>query len=315
MKPVLSNLRGKGHISAAYIDDTYLQGESKQECRQNVYDTVTLFHSLGLVAHPDKSVFEPTQKLVILGFEIDSVHMIIKLTLDKAERLKTSCVAVLTSTQFSIREIAQVIGYMVASFPGVMFGQLHYRILEGEKSQALQYSKGDYDSKMTLSSSAQSELQWWVENICEAYNIINRPPPNFTIFTDASKTGWGGVTQSNVKAGDTWSRTERQHHINYLEILAVYYSLKAFRHLIVGLHIKILCDNTTAVACLNHMGASHTENCNAITKIIWEWCIENHVWITAAHIPGIENVQADHESRYVQSGMGRKLNPQMLQQA
>ena len=82
MKPALSTLRKKGHISAAYIDDTYLQGESKQECKNNVFDTVTLFHSLGLVAHPDKSVFEPTQKLVILGFEIDSVKMIIKLTSD-----------------------------------------------------------------------------------------------------------------------------------------------------------------------------------------------------------------------------------------
>ena len=309
------HLKKKGHISAAYIDDTYLQGESKQECKNNVFDTVTLFHFLGLVAHPHKSVFEPTQKLVILGFEIDSVKMIIKLTSDKAEHLKTACKSVLNSSSSSIREIAQVVGYLVASFPGVMFGQLHYRLLEKEKSQALQHCKGDYEGKMTLSGSAQTELQWWVENIHDAYNIINRPPPSFTIYTDASKSGWGGVTESDIRAGDIWNKTERQSHINYLELLAVYYTLKAFKHLVSGLHIKVLCDNTTAVACLNHMGTSHSESCNALTTSVWEWCIVNHMWITAAHIPGTENVQADHESRFAQTGMEWKLNAQMLQQA
>ena len=39
------------------------------------------------------------------------------------------------------------------------------------------------------------------------------------------------------------------------------------------------------------------------------------MWITATHIPGFENVQADHESRYTQSGMEWKLDQQMLQQA
>jgi hypothetical protein len=110
MKAALSYLWKKGHISAAYIDDTYLQGDSKQECRANVHDTMTLFHSLGLVSHLEKSVFEPTQKLVILGFDIDSVQMIVKLTPDKAQRLAVACISVLNAAETSIREISQVIG-------------------------------------------------------------------------------------------------------------------------------------------------------------------------------------------------------------
>lgn len=52
-----NRLTTKGYITAAYVDDTYLEEESKQECRQNAHDTVTLLQSLGLVADPDKSVF------------------------------------------------------------------------------------------------------------------------------------------------------------------------------------------------------------------------------------------------------------------
>ena len=42
-KPVFSMLRTKGHIIVGYIDDSYLQGDSSEECQQNVKDTIELF--------------------------------------------------------------------------------------------------------------------------------------------------------------------------------------------------------------------------------------------------------------------------------
>ncbi|KAL9962673.1 hypothetical protein ACROYT_G031795 [Oculina patagonica] len=38
-------------------------------------------------------------------------------------------------------------------------------------------------------------------------------------------------------------------------------------------HIRLLIDNTTAIAVLNHMGTSHSKPCNRLGKEIWEWCI------------------------------------------
>ena len=117
---------------------------------------------------------------------------------------------------------------MVASFPGVMFGPLHYRKIEKEKSQALKQCKGDYEAKMTLPTYAKSELQWWINHIHTAYNVINRNSSEITVFTDASKTGWGGVTEGGDRAGDNWTPSEVKSHINFLELLAVFHSLKAF---------------------------------------------------------------------------------------
>ena len=62
-------------------------------------------------------------------------------------------------------------------------------------------------------------------------------------------------------------------------------------------HIRILTDNTTTIAVLNHMGASHSDPCNRLGKEIWEWCISRKIWLSAAHIPGVCNIQADFESR------------------
>ena len=102
MKPVFSTLRKEGHIAASYIDDTYLQGDTKEECQVSVHETVNLFHSLGLVSHPEKSVFEPTQILIILGFEINSINVTVKLTVDKVTLLVDACQMLIQSTTISI---------------------------------------------------------------------------------------------------------------------------------------------------------------------------------------------------------------------
>ena len=61
LKPVYSALRGAGHLSSGYIDDSYLQGDTFQECHGNVVDTTTMFTRLGFFVHPEKSVFVPSQ--------------------------------------------------------------------------------------------------------------------------------------------------------------------------------------------------------------------------------------------------------------
>ena len=51
------------------LDDFYLQGESIQQCRDNVVHTVSLLRDLGFVTHPDKSMFESAQCVKFLvGF-------------------------------------------------------------------------------------------------------------------------------------------------------------------------------------------------------------------------------------------------------
>lgn len=77
LKPPLSGLHKLGHISVAYLDDIYLQGQSLQGCVANVIDTIVLLSKLGFVIHPEKSCPKPTQTLTIWGFLIDSVTMTI----------------------------------------------------------------------------------------------------------------------------------------------------------------------------------------------------------------------------------------------
>ncbi len=139
LKPPLASLHTKGHIISCHLDDFYLQGETFEKCRQNVIDSVTLFTRLGLLVHPDKSIFTSSQSLVILGFEINSVSMTVRLTREKAQAIKLDCEKFIHKSErkLIIREVAQIVGKLVSSFPGVIFGPLYYRTLEKDKSKAL----------------------------------------------------------------------------------------------------------------------------------------------------------------------------------
>jgi hypothetical protein len=296
MKPVFAMLRQMGHQSSPYIDDSFLTGYSYEDCAANVVDTIQLFDKLGFVAHPDKSVFIPTQELVFLGFVLNSVTMQVRLTPDKATKLARACQDLLTKPQPTVRQVARVTGLLVSSFPGVAWGPLYYRMLEADKTAALHYHKGNFDKPMSLSLPAKQELEWWINNIPTAFNPILRDEPKITLKTDASKLGWGGVVQDH-STGGLWSVAEATEHINYLEMLAVFHSLKSFRDLLYGKHVRVMVDNTTAECVIRQMGTSHGCKLNELAKAIWQWCAEQDIWITMSHIPGCENTQADKESR------------------
>ena len=113
-KPVNLCLRQQGHISVSYIDDSYLQGDDYNDCKQNVLDTIKLFDYLGFVVHPGMSSLIPKQK--ILRFTIDSVLMRVYPTKEKVEKVKSLGTELLQCPSPSIRRVASVLAFLVSLF-------------------------------------------------------------------------------------------------------------------------------------------------------------------------------------------------------
>ena len=145
-----------------------------------------------------------------------------------------------------IREVAQVIGLIVSSFPAVQYAQLHYRTLESEKIRALKVNAGNYEFTMTLSQMAKTELRWWIENIDMASRPIMCGNSDITITTDASNLGWGAVC-NGTKSEGPWGNDEADFHINYLEMKAVLLGLKSLCNNSTGTHVRVQSDNTTSL--------------------------------------------------------------------
>lgn len=316
LKPVFAKLRDMGHASTSFIDDSMQVSVSYDQCLDNVLATIELLMSLGFVVHPEKSVFTPSQRIVYLGFIIDSFQMMVFLTQERTDSILALCKSLHKANYVLIRDLARVIGKIISTFPAVRYGPLFYRLLEENKKAALKDSKGDYDCYTQLTDQARSELKWWLDNICLASKPILISQPEVIIESDASLQGWGcKCTLNNVESGGVWLPEEATHHINFLELKAGFIALKCFENVIQGKHVRLLLDNSTAVALINKMGTSHSIDCNELTFNLWCWCKERDIWVSAAHIPGKDNKAADAQSRKINLDAEWMLNSNFLSEA
>ena len=296
LKPPLSPLRIDNITIAAYLDDCINMNPSLNQYMENTQKIIKLFQTLGFTVHSEpKSNFTPTQRIEFLGFAIYSVTMIITLNNNKKRKIKTLGGNLLSGVT-TIRTISQVFEKITSSFPATKFGRLHYRNLEVFKTRALKCHKNNFKARVCLSEEAKDDLRWWKNNIDQIYNYITVPNSSVEIKTDASLNGWGAVMGSN-STGGLFSDEETQNHINVLELKAILFGLKCLACRIQLAHIKIICDNSTAVACINKFGTSHSGKCDTLSKKIWKWAKENENWLSATQILGIQNIEVDLESR------------------
>ena len=80
-------------------------------------------------------------------------------------------------------------------------------------------------------------------------------------------------------------------------------------------HIKAFLDITTAVALINKMDTCKNHALNKRAQQICYFCQNLHIWITASHIPGKRNCEADFECRRECNDAERILNPKIFNDA
>ena len=169
--------------------------------------------------------------------------MTLSLTDERKNKIKTLLIHCLHSYQISTRELARIFGNIVASFPAVTFGSLHYRYLERDEISGLKY----------------------------------HPNPEITIHTDISLTGWG-ITNGISPSRGLWYKAELDH-INVLELKAIEIGIYTYCKNKTFLHVRVMCDNVTAIAYINNMGGIKSGTCNNIACRICNCCTENKLWV------------------------------------
>ena len=296
MKPIFGKLRSEGYLSVYYLDDSLQIGNSFEECRINVFATAKLLSEAGFIINTDKSVAIPSQKILFLGFWIDSVEMTVTLPVDKQEKILGLGNKLLDESSVKIRVLAQFIGLLVSSLPAIKFGALFYRYLECNKIIGLKDNFGNFEKFTMLSDKSKEEISWWLENVQSSPQNISIKKPDFILECDASNIGWG-VRFGDTSAQGHWLPEETDCHINVLELKAVFFGLKSFFNDSVDIHIRVKSDNTTAVAYINNFGGVKSLNCHEVAKEIWLWAIDRRIHVSAEHLPGSQNILADKASR------------------
>ncbi len=272
-----------------YLDDTLIRAHDKASGYVDTQDFGSLLQLAGFLLHKRKSVQEPVQEIEYLGFIINSKTMTVALPVAKRQRITKAvqrAIKLLRQQRpTTIREAAKVIGLLVSATLATRYGKAHYRSLEEAKLKALQLNKFNFNAPFVWPSDCLPDLQWWLRELRNCCTSFEEPVPTTTIITDASLEGWGAIWGERSVFGG-WEKDESR--IDELELQAVLIALQTFP---VAEHHRVIlarCDNTVAVAYLNHMGG-RIPRLNVIAKKIWSLLEAHNAFLIATYIPTDEN--------------------------
>ena len=110
------------------------------------------------------------------------------------------------------------------------------------------------------------------------------------------------------RSNRSWSSEEQNLHINFLEMLAIFFALKAFLKAREGVSVLILSDNMSVVAHVNKMGGTRSQRLVEVTKRMFAWCLQRRIKLQAQHLPGKANITADFLSRHLRDRTDWVLN-------
>lgn len=302
LQPVVEELRRRGVRLLWYLDDFLLLHQNEEQLRAARDASVTLFRRLGLKVNEDKCVWEPTRRLEHLGLELDLNSGVFRVGPRKVAKLATQARQLLAESASNCRRVrkrtlAELVGLAQFCAPAVLPTRLFLRELHDRLA-----STQGWSGRVRLSRQAHRDLRFWRDlgTTQASYNggPIWTPVASVVMSTDASPFGWGATIQAPeyAEARDFWSSTERQEHINLLELRAVRRGIECFVVQLARRAVRLLCDNAVVVSVINN-GTSRSPALMAEQRELWRLADRHRITLQVEWLPSAENVDADRLSR------------------
>ena len=203
LKPLLVYLRALRVRLLVYLDDILIMAATPELCLEHMHLTWQFLTDLGFLGNLKKSVLAPKQQAEYLGFIVNSIEMKLFLMEEKLLRAKLEAERLLKSNPV-VKILASFLGFCQSTLPAIAVAPLHFRNLQADMIKALKGSRGGqgYRSVVCLSPEAKKELEWWRDYVkMNNGKSILPPEEQDTIFSDASKQGWGGTSESSKNRG------------------------------------------------------------------------------------------------------------------
>ena len=318
LKPVIAFIRATWEILISiYMDDLLVQGSTKEQVFLHAQVAALLLMVLGWSLNWKKSDFVPKQKIIHLGFSIDSVSMTISCPPDKIERLRGMCTKVMSEGVVTVHDAEKLLGTMESVRPVTPLAALRYRPFQRQLLRAKCKVRRP-GQLIILSSKSIAALAWWVSPSGFAGNsssAIRECAPDIEIWTDANKIRGGGHSSRGDYTQRRWSKEELalDHHINLLETRAAREAIiELAEH---GDNVRLHIDNRTAAAYIRCQGGTKSYSLSQEACQLWEEAQDHGVTIlTPQWISSKENTSADFLSRNDISQWTFMLNKEMFSQ-
>jgi len=274
---------------------------------------LNLVQEMGCIVNWEKSELVPTQHFEFVGVVYDLVKGLVMPALEKRDRLKEFVQPFLESDMVTARHFQQINGFLNNMQPLVPWGRIHTRILQMNLNSHWSPQKLPQNHKLPVWEESLEEVLWWLEETNFFRGAPLHPPESqITMFTDASKGGWGAHVDNKKMCG-SWSVSETLLHINILEMRAVILALKELNPPR-NTNILVKTDNSTLVAFINNQGGTRSNQLLLETLDLYQILQDKNWVLRAVYLPGVKNVLADSLSRKFQAIPSEwSLHPQVVQ--
>ena len=272
MAPVSAILHKYGVRMLRYLDDWLILASSEIAYLESRDRLLAICTELGIQVNLTKSSLVPTQSLVYLGMEIQSLPFTARPTPVRVSNLLRLIEEFLSTPSPPASLWRRLLGHLSSLALLVSGGMLRMRLL--------QLCLKDQWDFWTISFRPPGPLS--VERIFsggrEWHSCARECLSLFQLQTSASSR------TLRMSVGEPWWANTtprafglliRSLSINIRELLAVQYGLQALEHLLVGMSVALFCDNTTTVAYLCRSGGTFSSTLNATAREILLWAA-NH---------------------------------------
>jgi hypothetical protein len=243
---VAAYLRTLGIRLAVYLDDWLIVNQNKRQLLSDRENCLNLLKSLDFLVNKEKSTLIPTQTLIYLGglFHLDKG--LIYPTQERIVKLNLAIENLLTQEKASALMFLHLLGIMASCLQMILNARLFMRPVQLHLLSFWRPSSHNLTVKIPVTPHLKSHLIWWSSsaNTLKGQSF-QFPKMSVVITTDASKKGFGGFMNEQIFQGN-WTHAQSKRHINFLEMEAVFLTMKHFLTQIKDQAVLIRSDNTTS---------------------------------------------------------------------
>ena len=281
-----------------YLDDFSIVGPPKsQRCQRDLESSLATCEEAGCPVAEEKTK-GPATEIILLGIELDSVNLQLRLPQEKLKKLKKLLSSWRKRNGCKKRELESLAGHLSQACKVVRPGR---RFLRGIFGLLSHFRRGDHPIR--LNAAFRADLEWWHVFLC-SWNGVSMmleeclKSPGVEIWSDASG-GWG----CGALWGDQWFQLEWSQFYDFAsasiavkELLPIVVAAAVWGHLWRGKVVLCHCDNLAVVSAVCG-GYCKDPSMAQMLRCLFFVEAKLELTLSAAHVPGVENGPADRLSR------------------
>ena len=239
MAAVGGHLRSQQIHIFMYLDDWLVKNQIRELLLHQLNQTIQLLVDLGLIINLDKCHLVSSQIITYLGAVFNLNKGLVLPAENRFLAINQAIADIIYNRQCPASHFLRLLGLMASYIDTVPYGRLHMHPIQ---IYLLYFWRPHIDGlhfKIPVFPILATHLIWWQQerNIFRGVPLQGYPH-NKVLWTDASKWGWGAHLGTHQVAGQ-WPKELINHHINWLEMRAVWNALIEFQEEIQGENLLI----------------------------------------------------------------------------